>query len=894
MRISLHMTAAVSLIAAFTAVPFMASRTADAKTVRVFAIGHKQRLADAVTYQTYRDKMFALMDAAYPGRASLVQAGVDDVVSHIQPADPLAPSAVLVNFPEDVGLISAFIGSRGAAGRTQTDSGAAIVSLLLSYNSLISHYKSQFGARHPISDIFVAATDTFYRSFYETFRDLAMTHGVHVTASANLAPARRIEEAEEPVLVALLRDPDEPQRTYAYEALSPLVRNVVFIFGPDGEIIVPQPDGSTLKSPSETGGAILPSIKKAYLTELELDLLGLVPTSAREMDVVDTPVGRIGVVISKDAWMIDVNDRFETKNAQLLLQSEAFSEWGFQTAEWWPDIFKEGGFSFLQKNPSFLFNIDPSMTGNLFEITFDGQTSILGKKTKTDPGPLSATNAWIGQNPDTGFLALGPWVSDDPGILTPALTLADRRSQLTTTGVALLPGSGIPCATDLTPGACENGYQEAVVHTDVTLPDGADVLVATDPGPRVPTAFGSAVRVNGADGVTPSLQKNAGIVARRRRVAVVWQDSCDGLPAIYLATSSDGGGSFAPAIKVSDNAPGSVSELSPDIARSGGSVHIVWQELASGFDDDAGRIKYARFNLRGRKRGADVRVDSGADAAGKWRPAVAAAGRQIYVAWVDERDTGPDDLVFEHIYLARSTNRGRSFASPQRVDVGAPVGLATRLDNKWAPAITASRRTVSLAWTDFRNYNWDIYATTSTDRGVTFGANVRVDDFAPTIERLHGNPAVALSERDARIVVAWPDLRAREPDTNIFFATSSDGGASYSANAQLDSSRVGFDPDVDTPSSQWAPQLAARRDDVCAAWQDNRLGNNDIFFAASRDGGATFGVDERVDDSGEGPSNQYNPAVAITRSRGGTVCYVAWEDTRDGDSDIYLASRTLP
>jgi len=893
MRTSLHLPATLSLIATLAAAPFLIPE-AGAKTVRVFAVGHKQRIVDATTYQSYRDKMFALMDASYPGRATLVQAGVDDLVSYIQPADPLAPSAVLVNFPEDAGLIAGFIGSRGAVARAQTLSTFAIMSLLGSYGPLINHYTAQFGAGHMVSDVFVAATDTFYRSFYETFRDLAMTHGVYVTASANIAPARRVEETEDPTLVALLRDPDEPGRTYAYEALSPLVRNVVFIFGPDGEVIVPQPDGSTLKSPSETGGTILPSIKKAYLTELEIVLLGLASAPVREMDVVDTPVGRIGVVISKDAWMTDINDRFEAKNAQILLQSEAFSEWAFQTAEWWPDIFKEGGFSNLQKNPSFLFNIDPSMTGNLFEMTFDGQTSILGKKTKADPGPLSAENAWVGQNPDTGFLAVAPWVIDDPGIVNPALTIADRRSQLAETGVAILPGSGIPCATDLTPGACQNGYREAVIYSDVTLPDGADVLVAPDPGPTVPTAFDSAVRANGEDGPTPSLQKNARIVARRRRVTVVWQDSRDGLPAIYLATSADEGASFGPAIKVSDNAPGSVAELFPDVSLSGQTAHIVWQEFMSGTDDDVGRIKHARLSLRGRKRGTDTRVDSGADAAGKWRPAVAAVGRRVYVTWVDERDTGPGDIAFEHIYLARSVDRGRSFESPERVDVGEPVNLSTKLNNKWAPAIAAYRQTVTLAWADFRNYNWDIYATTSPDSGVTFAANARVDDFAPKIERLHGNPAVALSRRGEQIVVAWPDMRAREPDPNIFFATSSDGGATYSANAQLDSSRAGFDPDTDTPSGQWAPQLAARRDDVCAAWQDNHLGNNDIFFAASRDGGTTFGVDERVDDSGEGLSNQYNPDVAITRHGGRTVCYVVWEDTRDGDSDIYLASRALP
>ena len=880
--------------AAFGATLLVAD-AAPALTVRVFAVGHKQRLADAVTYQAYRDKMLALVDGSFPGRSAFVQSGVDDVVSHLQPADPGAPPLALVNFPEDIGLLAGLIGSRAALARSRTNSALAINDLVTAYAPLVLHYNGIFGVTHPVRDVFIAATDTFYRSFYETFREIAMTHGVYVTASANVAPARRVEEADNPTLVALLRDPDEPGRTYAYEAISPLARNCVFIFDPDGEVLVPQADGSTLRSPSETDGAILPSITKAYLTPLELLLLGLVVTPVRDMDVVATPVGRIGVVISKDAWMTDVNDRFEAKNAQLLLQSEAFSEWGAHTAEWWPDIFKEGGFGFLQKNPSFVVNIDPSMTGNLFDITFDGQTSILGKKTKTDPGPLSATNAWIGQNPDTGFLRVAPWVIDDPGIATPALTLAARRTQLAATGAALLPTAPTLCPDDLAVGACRNGYREAIIHTDVELPDGPRVLVPPDPGPRIPTAFGSNLRVNPSDGPTSSLQKNARVAASRGKVAVVWQDDRHGLPTVYLASSTDGGATFAPPVKVSDNAPGAVAELYPDVVVANGKLRVVWQELEAGTDDDGGRIKLARLSFRGRKYRTDVRVDDATDDGGVWRPAIAAAGRYVYVAWIDERDVAPaTGFPFEHVYLARSRNGGRTFDPPQRIDAGAPVGLSTNLDNKWAPAIAAYRRAVTVTWADFRNYNWDIFSASSADRGATFGANVRVDDFAPTNERLHQNPAVAVVPGSERVIVAWTDLRAREADTNILFATSVDAGATFSANAQLDTSRAGFDADTDTPSSQWTPNLAAWGDDACAVWQDNRLGNNDIFFAASSDGGATFGTDERVDDTGDGPSNQYNPDVAIDRRNGITRCYAVWEDTRDGDSDIYLASRALP
>jgi hypothetical protein len=103
--------------------------------------------------------------------------------------------------------------------------------------------------------------------------------------------------------------------------------------------------------------------------------------------------------------------------------------------------FREGGFANLQKNPGFLVNVNASMTGNFFDVTFDGQSAVIGRATKGDPGPLSAANAWIGQNPGGGFLALAPWIVPDPGIANPQLGLAARRAALAAEGSKLLPGA---------------------------------------------------------------------------------------------------------------------------------------------------------------------------------------------------------------------------------------------------------------------------------------------------------------------------------------------------------------------------------------------------------------------------------------------------------------------
>src|SRR5690242_15899140 len=242
---------------------------AEANVVRVFAVGNKLRVDDAVTYQTYHDEMAALMDAAFPNRATLVQAGVDDVASHVRPADPAAPPDALVVFPEDVGLVAALIGTRGAASRARPTAVGAIAFLFDPYAPQVAYYDGKFPGQPPVRQLVLALTDTLYRSFYETFRELAMTHGVYLAASANIAPARRVEEAAEPALVALLRDPDEPGRTYAYEAISPTPYNTTLVFAPDGEVLVPDGSGGTLRSPSQTGGVIRGTTNKAYLVPIE-------------------------------------------------------------------------------------------------------------------------------------------------------------------------------------------------------------------------------------------------------------------------------------------------------------------------------------------------------------------------------------------------------------------------------------------------------------------------------------------------------------------------------------------------------------------------------------------------------------------------------------------------
>jgi hypothetical protein len=409
---------------------------------------------------------------------------------------------------------------------------------------------------------------------------------------------------------------------------------------------------------------------------------------------------------------------------------------------------------------------------------------VIGKRRKEAPLSLSSQTAWIGQNPDRGFLSIAPWIMDDPGMGDAPLALAERRGMLAAAGAHLLPGATPKCGSAIDFGACEDGYRESVIRADVELPDGAGVSVAPDPGPRVPTAFGTSIAVT--NDAAP-IQQQPRVAAHGGDVYVVGQEAVGGAESVFLAVSHDRGEHFVER-HVTDNVPGTVVELRPalGVSADGQNVFVAWQEFCSGHDDDCGRIKVARFNANGEKQGADVRVDRDAETAGKWNPALAVSqtGNPM-IAWADERDAGPDGIHFEHIYFARGRAQGTRFGPNVRVDKGTPVHAATSLDNKWAPAVAVRGRRIFVAWTDFRNYNWDIFVA-SSHSGASFSTNVRVDDFRE-LERIHDHPSIGVAAGGV-VHAVWADRRDTKGETDILYASSTDLGRTFSANRQVDSS----------------------------------------------------------------------------------------------------------
>ncbi|MDG6226223.1 MAG: hypothetical protein QCI82_12030 [Candidatus Thermoplasmatota archaeon] len=244
-------------------------------------------------------------------------------------------------------------------------------------------------------------------------------------------------------------------------------------------------------------------------------------------------------------------------------------------------------------------------------------------------------------------------------------------------------------------------------------------------------------------------------------VFVVWQDTRGGTWDIYSRTSYDGGATFAPEVQVDDTlrTPNPLDDVSDQIKpravfNEDGDLFVVWVDnrdgrnlIFMGVSDDMGKNFSSSVmideSLQGVQNNPDIAID----------------GSEVYVVWQDTRDGTA-------IYFTRTTD-GENFDASQKVS-DAPTTVRCQ-----DPTVSAGGGAVHVAWSDDRNYDLDVYVSSSYDGGSSFEASLKISRDPSTSDQFQPS----LASNDTHVYCVYTDMRYGSAD--IFMTISRDVGRNY-------------------------------------------------------------------------------------------------------------------
>lgn len=354
--------------------------------------------------------------------------------------------------------------------------------------------------------------------------------------------------------------------------------------------------------------------------------------------------------------------------------------------------------------------------------------------------------------------------------------------------------------------------------------------------------FQPDVRLTNDTGESITSPNNARCVAASNdTVHVVWRDNRFGNREIFYKRSLDGGATWGEDVRLTFNAAPSED---PCVAVSGSAIHVVWSDIRDGNWE----VYYKRSVDGGTSWGADTRLTI--DANESVSPSVAVSGITVHIVWQDTRDAN------DEIYYKRSSDGGVTWSADTR--------LTNTETASEIPCIAASGQRVFIAWEEETSGEgtYEIYHRGSADGGSTWGAATRLtwddaESLAPCIAAF-GNS----------VHVAWYD--DRDGYEEIYYIRSTDGGISWGAETRL----------TVTDNTSYRPSICTDGQNVHTTWVDDRDGNNEIYYKKSSDNGNSWQPEEKLTNN---PAPSWRSSIALA----GTAVHVVWEDTRDGNYEIY-------
>jgi len=290
----------------------------------------------------------------------------------------------------------------------------------------------------------------------------------------------------------------------------------------------------------------------------------------------------------------------------------------------------------------------------------------------------------------------------------------------------------------------------------------------------------------------PAWSGNPSITVSGSTVNVVWQDSRDGNPEIYCKRSADGGETWGPDTRLTNN---TANSWQPSISASGLNVVVVWQDGREGNME----IFCKRSADGGASWSADMRLTNNASVSSY--PSVAVSGSFVHTVWFDERDGNRE------VYYKSSSDGGKNW--------GSDIRLTNSSSASHYPCIAVSGSNVYVVFK--RSGKDDIYFKISTDNGLNWG-----DEAGLTNMIAYDFSSIAVS--GSNIHVVWQV--GNVGNSEIYYIRSGDGGATWGDKTQL----------TNNAGISWLPSIAVSGSNVHVIWMDDRDGNSEIYYKRCNSG----------------------------------------------------------
>jgi len=331
---------------------------------------------------------------------------------------------------------------------------------------------------------------------------------------------------------------------------------------------------------------------------------------------------------------------------------------------------------------------------------------------------------------------------------------------------------------------------------------------------------------------------------------VIWEDMRSGESDIYGTRVNRDGIILDPDGIVISVALGDQS--SPSLAFDGTNYLVVWQDYRNNDNYD---IYGARVNQSGvvlDTAGITISISEDEQEA----PTITFDGTNYLVVWQDIRSGEDYD-----IYCSR-VNQFGVVLDPDG------IAVSTAEDEQESPAITFDGTNYLVAWEDSRSGDIDIYGSRVNRSGIVLDTNGII---ISTAEDEQKSPSIAFDANN--YLVVWQDCRSGEDD-DIYGARISQTGIVLDPNGII----ISF-----AASDQYTPRVAFDGTDYLVSWEDYRNGDYpDIYGTRLSQAGLV--IDPNGIFISNAPDSQMMPCVAFD----GINYLVAWQDLRDSiDWNIY-------